>query len=130
MPEKVTIREDLEVIQVDSYGEVSALDLQQSLEEVAMIRDERGFSRVLVDATEETSLPSTMPAFLFGSELARMMGPMKVAVVGTPKLNNEIRFIETVARNRGAQLRVFGSAEAAFTWLAEEPNNPGAGDGT
>jgi hypothetical protein len=71
MPEKVTIREDLHVIQVESYGVVSLEDLKGSLEAVARIRQERGYTRVFVDATQQTSFPSTFPVFEFGSRLAR-----------------------------------------------------------
>jgi len=47
MPEKVSIREDLQIIQVESYGEISAEDLQASLRMVAKIQQERGLTRYL-----------------------------------------------------------------------------------
>ncbi len=51
MPEKVIIREDLQVIQVQSFGEVPSTDMEQSLEEILKIYKDRGLSRVFVDAT-------------------------------------------------------------------------------
>ena len=44
MPEEVTVREDLQIIQVISHGNVSAKDLMGSLETVARIHEERGLS--------------------------------------------------------------------------------------
>ena len=129
MPEKVTIREDLQIIQIESYGEVSAEDLKESFETVAKFRQERGLTRVFVDATKEISFPSAFPVLEFGTELAKTFRGVKFAVVTSPKTNPDVRFLETVAVNRGAQVHVFGSADAALAWLMEEPNNADAGDG-
>jgi hypothetical protein len=129
VPEKVTIREDLQIIQIESYGEVRAEDLQGSLEAVAKIRQERGLTKVFVDATKETSFPSTFPVFEFGSALANTIRGMKFAVAASPKTDRDLRFLETVAANRGAHVSVFDSVEAALAWLIEEPSNADAGGG-
>lgn len=73
MPERVSILEDLQIIKVDSFGEVSFSDLRQSLYEVFKIHQERGFTKVFVDASKETSFPSTIPVFEFGTELAQVV---------------------------------------------------------
>ena len=119
MPERVTVREDLQIIQIDSYGEVTADDLRGSLDAVFGIRQERGFTKVFVDASRETSFPSTLPVFDFGSDLAQTARGMKFAIVSSPKTDSGLRFLETVTHNRGGQLRVFDSADAALAWLAK-----------
>ncbi|MBU8922073.1 MAG: hypothetical protein KOO63_09670 [Bacteroidales bacterium] len=121
MAEKVTIREDLQIIQVDSYGDVNAEDLKKSLETVFKIRQEQGLTRVLVDATRETSLPSTPRVFEFGSQLAELLRGMKFALATSPETDRDLRFLVTVAINRGAQVSVFDSVDDALVWLMEDP---------
>jgi hypothetical protein len=123
MPEEVTIREDLQIIHVDSYGDVTAEDLLVSIEAVMRIHKEQGITRVFVDATKETSLPSTFPSFDVGSKMAAAVRTIRIAVLGNPALAEDLRFIETVALNRGATIKVFYSREAALAWLTAKPNN-------
>ena len=120
MPERVSILEDQEIIKIESYGEVSISDLKQSMEEVIKIHQEKGLTRVFIDASKETALPSTYPVFKFGSELAQVLQKLKFAVVTSPKLKDILRFLENVTRNRGAQVRMFESEDAALEWLMGE----------
>jgi hypothetical protein len=121
MPEKVTILKDLNIIKIDSFGEVSLEDLKQSLETVFKIHREQGLTKVFVDATKETSLPSTFPVFEFGSELAKIVRNLKFAVVTSPKMKDIMKFLETVTQNRGVEVQMFDSEDAALEWLMMEP---------
>jgi hypothetical protein len=121
MPETVSVREDLQIIQVDSYGDVTAKDLEGTLKAVTAIRQERGLTRVLVDATAKVSSPSTVSVFEFGSELAEHIRDMKVAVAGSTERDPELGFLQTVTANRGAHLHIFESVDAALTWLKAQP---------
>ncbi len=129
MPWKITIRKDLRIIQIESSGEVNVEDLNKSLEDVVKIRRERGFTRVFIDATKVTSVPSTLPIFKFASEVAATIQDVKFAIAKSPNLERDIKFIETVAVNRGAQVSVFDSEDAALAWLIEESNKADAADG-
>ena len=122
MPEDVTVLEDLQIIQVHSYGDVTLDDLEGSLEAIIRIREERGLSRVFVDATEETSLPPAFSAYEFGKQIADFVRGLRVAVVGSKMLAEDMRFIETVAQNREAVLKIFETVEDALTWLMKQPN--------
>ncbi len=62
------------------------------------IRREQGYSKVFVDASKQTSVPSAFPMVEFGEKVAEA-------------------FIDF----RGAQVKVFDSAEAALSWLIKEP---------
>jgi hypothetical protein len=119
MPEVVTVREDLGIIEVRSYGEVSEQELTSSREEVSEIIRERGIKKVLVDACDLTSLPSTFPLFLFGKSFADedILRTMMMAAVTSEKTTKDVAFIETVARNRGVEMRIFDSTDAAIDWL-------------
>jgi hypothetical protein len=121
VPEKVSIIEDRKIIKVDSFGVIKIEDLRNSMNEVTRIHQEQGLNKVFVDATRETAFPSAIPTFEFGSELAQSMVNLKIAVITSQKMKNIIRFLETVAQNRGAQLQIFDSEEEAFAWLGKEP---------
>jgi hypothetical protein len=119
VPEKVSIIEDRKIIKVDSFGVIKIEDLRNSLNKVSKIHHERGFDKVFIDATKETSFPSLIPTFEFGSEVAKSLSKLKIAVVTPEKLKNIMRFLETVSKNRGAQVGMFESEEEAFAWLNE-----------
>jgi hypothetical protein len=119
MPEEVSILEDLGIIRVDSYGEVTEGDLLASMEEVLAIHKERGISRVFVDASRETSLPSTLPLHHFGSVLSQDAMVLKIAVSASAAVHDVLRFLETVTQNRGMQVKIFENREEALAWLKE-----------
>ena len=121
MPESVTVREDAQVIQVNSWGEITIEDLQESLNAIVEIHRERGYKRILVDATREQSLPSTTQIFDFASQIAEYLSGMKLAVAISKRTQTDLQFIETVARNRGMQMTLHDSIDSALSWLAREP---------
>jgi hypothetical protein len=119
MPEEVTIRKDLEVIQVESCGNITTEDFQKTLDTILRIRQDQGLTKVFVDATKATSYPSTMPIHDFGSQVADLLRGLKVAIVVVPGTRNESMFFETVARNRGGNVSLFDSPAAVLAWLTE-----------
>jgi hypothetical protein len=129
MAEDVTIREDLQVIQVKSYGDITAEDLKKTLDAIRGIRQRKGLTKVFVDATKVTSYPSTLSIFKFGSDAAASLMSIKLAIAAPPGAAHDPAFFETVTRNRGALVSVFDSPDAALAWLTKEPNKPDAGDG-
>jgi hypothetical protein len=125
MPETVSIREDLQIIHVDSYGDITVEDLKTSLNTILRFRKERGLTRVLVDATKETSLPSTLPIFEFGKDFAARVRGMSFALVAGQVTRDRVELLETVAINRGADVEMFDTTDAALAWLTEDPSEEG-----
>ena len=119
MPDTITVCEDSQIIQVNSWGEVAAEDLQKSLDTVLEIHRDQGLSKVLVDATRQTSLPSTMSLFDFGSELAGSLTGVRLAVAVSPHTRQDVTFLEAVSRNRGACMTIYDSVDAARASLTE-----------
>lgn len=119
MPEEVTIHKDLEIIQIESCGNIATEDFQKTLDTILRIRQDQGLNKVFVDATKATSYPSTMLIYDFGSQVADLLRGLKVAIVVVPVTYNESLFFETVARNRGGNVSLFDSPAAALAWLTE-----------
>jgi len=122
MPETVSFDEDLGIVRIESYGDVTAEDFRETLALAFRIHKERGLTKGFVDATKVTSYPSTSSIFDFGSHAAESLKGIKVATSAPPGIFDDPVFFETVARNRGTNLRVFSSPDAALAWLTKEPN--------
>jgi hypothetical protein len=126
MPETVSVRSDEGIVEVHSYGEVTEQDLRASLESVAAICRDCGLSRVLVDAREETSLPPTLSLFQFGADLLHtgVLRTARFAVLASEVTRKDQRFLETVTRNRGLEIRIFDSEDDAIAWLTATAQKP------
>ena len=98
MPDTVELNRQLKIIEVHSFGTVSDRDLESSIAAVNKIKDETGINAILVDTTEQESLPDTA---------------------------EDIRFIETVAHNRGIQIRIFSARKEALDWLTRLSHQDG-----
>lgn len=119
MPEKISVLEDLQIILVDSYGEVSAPELESSLEQVLALHDKHKIDRVLVDSTHGAIYPDNFPLFEFGSNLATKAKRLKIAVAVSPDTRPAISLIRQVAANRGVIIELFDSVESAISSLKE-----------
>ena len=116
MPEEVQINQELEIIEVLSYGKVTGQTLDASLQEVVRLNKETGLNRILVDTMKQTEMPSVMTLYNFANALPRNM---RFAILVSEKQNTreDQDFFETVARNRGFVVREFESRDEAVDWL-------------
>ena len=119
MPENVTVREDLQVIEVISSGEVTSEDFKMTLSSIVTLKEERGLSKVFVDGTDVSSYPSTFPVFDFGKQASQSLRGTWVAIAVAPEFHDQAVFFETVVHNRGGNVRVFDTSDAALAWLKE-----------
>lgn len=76
-----------------------------------------GVTKVMIDARESTGDLRTMDRFQYGELAATYLRPFKLAFVIRADLLEPARFGETVAVNRGGNVRVFGDANEARAWL-------------
>ena len=120
MPDEVIVREDLEIIEVQSWGDITLDDMQGTLAKVLELHNKRGLARVLIDAMKVTSFPSAVTFHSFGSDAAPKLWPTRGAIAVPPEMDAMPRFFETVMRNRGASVRTFNSIDEALTWLLSE----------
>ena len=88
-----------------------------------------GVSKILYDARSATGQLSTMERYYYASHVAEQFRGLKVAFVVNQSLRDPGLFGETVAVNRGGNIRVVGTLEEAYEWLGVKPTNNSAGDG-
>ena len=116
MPEEVKINDELKIIEVISFGDVSNEDILASVASVAKIFKETRISKVLVDTTEEKSFPSTFEVLSIASNMPRDMR-FALFVRETQSTKRDVHFFETVALNRGFSFQTFTSKNEALKWL-------------
>jgi hypothetical protein len=79
------------------------------------------YSKVLVDVRGLKGRLSTLDSYLVVTEVFQKLrgrGLLRAAVLDSKDPGLRVRFIETVALNRGFNFRVFSSRKEALAWLA------------
>lgn len=117
MPENISLLEDLRIIMVDSFGEVTSAELRASLARVIELHSETGFDCVLVDSTHDASYPPNFPLFEFGSNLALGARHLKIAVATSPGTHAAVTLVKQIAASRGLIIELFNSVEEALNFL-------------
>ena len=101
------------------YGPDSKIeDWKKSLGELLEVSEKTGIYRVLIDVRKQKKLADTLALFNFGSHL-----PTHLSFAVLIELHQEEhRFIENVAVNRGITVKGFTSEQEATDWLMQIPN--------
>jgi hypothetical protein len=121
-----------EFLQTTIEGKVALESSEQILRQIAAACIEHDQHHVLIDARKvpEGSL-SVIDLYELGSNLQRFgFGPthrIALAYQGQGASSDRAKFLELVAVNRGANLRVFDKIEDAWDWLSEEESEGGGG---
>lgn len=120
MPETITIHEELEIIEVHSFGQVTGEDLLQSLQAADQICQTRGYNKVLIDAQEE-GISKTIDLFVFSAtmEKAYIGKTGRFAVVISEATRKGLKFLESATQKRGLKVKTFMSADEAIDWLKD-----------
>lgn len=63
------------------------------------------------------SIPNNAYGFNIGSDIARLLKGVSIAIVHSWKIEDDIKFLENVAQKRGGDIKVFSNVESAKNWL-------------
>lgn len=116
MPDTIKLNKDQGIIEIRSYGKVENSDIENSIRRVTEIYKQSGVNKVIVDTTEQESMPSTLKIYSLFSLFPRDLLVAMVVNQEQPTKGN-IRFAESVAQNRGIRIKQFNSREDALKWL-------------
>lgn len=118
MPETVRLDDQLGIIEVHSFDDVSLSDVDNSLQEIEQIRKETGVDKVLVDVREQTSMPEMSESFQIASSLPHSL---RIALLFSEGQSTEedIRFVESIAASGGVAVQAFSSEDEALRWLSQ-----------
>lgn len=82
---------------------------------------EKGWKRLLVDARLIHAKMSVLDDFEFTQEhQSTLLKSIRIAVIHRKDESDRFMFIENVAVNRGAQMKVFTDPEEAIHWLIQK----------
>jgi len=118
------------LLYVSLAGEMDGRLAEQTYREVLRECVAGGRWKMLIDGRALSGELSTTDRYSLGKVVAdenaaiaaRDAGrQVRVALVGNPPLIDRDRFGETVARNRGAAVKVTYDLESAYRWLGVEP---------
>ena len=123
MPWAVDHDPKLAAVRLTLSGTVSIDELRKMTEEASAVARNTGSARILVDTSV---LAATIPLTDI-IDLARFYSEsgvdrrFRVAVImpAIPELHEDMRFYETVCRNRGFDVTAFSTRDEAMAWLEE-----------
>jgi hypothetical protein len=116
MPDEVRLNGEIGIIEVESHGVVTKEDITSSIRQIQQIQEETGISRLLVDTTRQDILPGPIEIFEIFSVYPREI-KTALLVDRSQATARDVEFVETVALNRGKQVRVCYDREEALRWL-------------
>lgn len=116
MPESVSVDKSLQIIIVHSFSAVSFEQMTESISAVQKIHRETGIDKVLVNAGKIASIPSISEMFELAKEFPRSIR-IAVLLSENQMLREGMQFGQTVAHNRGINIRLFELKSDAIEWL-------------
>ena len=97
-------------------GPITIEDRLRNLKRMVDFCHENGLRKLIIDGRDQESMTNTIESFDFGTEVPKAFRGLKVAVVHR-KDDDALKFIETVAANRGSPTRAFVDFDKAREWL-------------
>lgn len=107
---------DTEIALFHWSGPITLADRRENTRRMAQFCESHGVRRLIIDGRDQLSKTGTIDSFAFGKEVPSEMRGLIVAVVHRSD-DKSLRFIETVASNRGSFTRSFLTIEEARAWL-------------
>jgi hypothetical protein len=121
MSYEVTINKEENFLHVQAAGERTLDNILAITHEIMAAYARHGIPKVLVDVREIEGALSTMEGFELPTEHFQKIRDQRIlqkaAIVDRKENEERFRFFQTVAENRGFNLRVFTDVDEATSWL-------------
>lgn len=124
---KLAIEPNLEYLRIAVKGTYGFGRTRRLFRAIRELSDRHQMRRVLIDFTGVTRQPSDMDRFELGERLAQVFGSSAHTLAFIVRKEIVNRLAETVALNRGVEMRVFFTEEDALTWLLPKANTAARG---
>jgi hypothetical protein len=124
MPESILFNQKDGIVEVCSSGDITIGELAKTSREAERYFAKNKVRGIFVDARGVLSMPRSVSLFDFVDSLLKSAIPRgtKFSVLMTQKegdVRREVRFIETVGKNRGLLFRIFDDELQARRWLTD-----------
>ena len=119
MPVDVRIIHTRDFLKTTATGTLDLAASRQMLLKIVSLIDRAGEYQVLIDLRQAEPRLSAAEIFDLGVAVAvePAVRQSKIALLSPMKDEEKAHLMETVSRNRGAQLKAFTDYEQAITWL-------------
>lgn len=122
MPQSIKIEPQDDYLLVKMSGSFDSTKAKQFLSEILKAAEGHSLFKALVDVREVKGSIPTMARFKLGEFMGKIgAGAVQTAILELPGQVDDERFFETVAINRGANVKVFTSTyDEALEWILRE----------
>ena len=118
MSEMIEVHDKHDYVLVEFVGEFNVEAAKQTIDRAVQACAEYGQPAVLLDCRKMTGSLSIMDRFQVAVYGQTSIGKIaRLALVRRPDADPPDRFVETVAVNRGINLKLFTDIEQAIEWL-------------
>ncbi len=120
MPQTVSLLKEHGIIEVRSWGLVTEAMLVETRDKVARLHEEYGWTRVMLDARQASSLPGKRFVAMFGKTIDFTFSrEMKWGVLVSDATDEKILLLKQTVEDTGVPIRSFRAMEECIAWLKE-----------
>jgi hypothetical protein len=138
MPFEINALPEISAIEIRMSGKLTIEELRSLTVEVTALAKRTGLRRALADCRDYEGGASLGELYFLTKDLTerapRVRGPEAIIAPKSPRAAADVEFYAMAARNRGSNVWVFATREAAIEWLRydgradsrrpAEPNEP------
>jgi hypothetical protein len=138
MPFEINARPEISAIEIRMSGRLTIEELRTLIVEVTSLAKTTGIRRALADCRDYEGGTSLGEVYFLTKDIteraAHLRGPEAIIAPTSTRAAADVEFYAMAARNRGSNVCVFATREAAVEWLrydgradsrpAGEPNEP------
>ena len=138
MPFEINALPEISAIEIRMSGKLTIEELRSLTVEVTSLAKRTGFRRALADCRDYEGGASLGELYFLTKDLtqraAHLRGPEAIIAPNNPRAAADVEFYAMAARNRGSNVWIFATREAAIEWLRydgradsrppAEPNEP------
>ena len=118
---RAELNHEHEYLHVTMEGALDLGDHEGARAGAAAKLEELGWKRLLVDASRIDAAMSIIDHFEFtSSHTVELPAGLRTAIIHDPAEDTTFKFIETVAVNRGKEMKRFTEEAAALAWLLSD----------
>jgi hypothetical protein len=105
------------IIVLTSRDKITPEDLYETLNKVCEYTSTHGYKKILVNASNQKTLPSVDDLYQFVTLMSQKTIGSKQAIVVSENTTSDIAFLENVAFRKGTHIKRFFSFDEAVAWL-------------
>ncbi len=120
MSYELSYRHEPDYLHIQATGVRTIESIVSMAKDLLAVRDEHGYSKVLLDVRGMVGGLGTIAAYKLGSDDIqefRRPGQLKLSIIDLKENRERFDFFENVAVNAGLNLRIFADVDKAMAWL-------------